>query len=198
MDAKSLTQRDLMDILGVSLDRVKSLTSGRVAKFKPEEIRALVEDLNVSADWLTTGSGPMFRVVARETQDEFARRMQVVDDLGAVVDALPLSAFEKVRIKAALTGDVGQDAARIAAPLALSPEEQLMLDRYRSSPRPLKDAALRVLLDSENPENGTKSQSGANASGTFKSRGRQINVTSHGGQAAGRDIVTGKKSRKHE
>ena len=65
------------------------------------------------------------------------------------------------------------------------------------APRNTVDA-LRVLLDSENPENGTKSQSGANASGTFKSRGRQINVTSHGGQAAGRDIVTGKKSRKHE
>ena len=45
-----------MDILGVSLDRVKSLTSGRVAKLKPDEIKALVEDLHVSADWLATGT----------------------------------------------------------------------------------------------------------------------------------------------
>lgn len=36
-------------------------------------------------------------------------------------------------------------------PLTLAPDERLLLDRYRSSPRPLQDAALRVLLGGEPP-----------------------------------------------
>ena len=133
MDAKSLSQRDLMDILGVSLDRVKSLTSGRVAKLKPDEIKALVEDLHVSADWLATGTGPMFRPQQAEDQDAFAQRMQAVSAMGAVVDALPLSEPERARLKVLLTGDPVQDGALIAQALAggLKPDEAALLDNYR-------------------------------------------------------------------
>ena len=133
MDAKSLSQRDLMDILGVSLDRVKSLTSGRVAKLKPDEIKALVEELHVSADWLATGTGPMFRPQQAEDQDAFAQRMQAVSAMGAVVDALPLSEPERARLKVLLTGDPAHDGALIAQALAggLKPDEAALLDNYR-------------------------------------------------------------------
>ncbi len=117
MAAKSMSQQDLADLLGASLSRVKAITSDRVAKLKPEEIRALVEELHVSADWLATGHGAMFRPQAQESRDDFERRMQVINDLGVVVDALPLAASEKMRTKASLTGDLVHDAELIARPL---------------------------------------------------------------------------------
>jgi len=56
----------------------------------------------------------------------------------------------------ALIGAAGADVFYIVMgdrdappPLALSAEEQLLLDRYRNSPQALKDAALRVLLGGE-------------------------------------------------
>lgn len=60
-----------------------------------------------------------------------------------------------------------------ALPEVLSSDERHLLERYRSSPQPLKDAALRVLLGGE-PPRGPK---------------KQINVSASGGQAAGRNIV---------
>ncbi len=158
MDAKSLSQRDLMDILGVSLDRVKSLTSGRVAKLKPDEIKALVEDLHVSADWLATGTGPMFRPQQAEDQDAFAQRMQAVSAMGAVVDALPLSEPERARLKVLLTGDPAHDGALIAQALAgcLKPDEAALLDNYRhASPEGKK--AIKATSDAlAKPEKGRK------------------------------------------
>lgn len=158
MDAKSLSQRDLMDILGVSLDRVKSLTSGRVAKLKPDEIKALVEDLHVSADWLATGTGPMFRPQQAEDQDAFAQRMQAVSAMGAVVDALPLPEPERSRLKVLLTGDPAHDGALIAQALAggLKPDEAALLDNYRhASPEGKK--AIKATSDAlAKPEKGRK------------------------------------------
>lgn len=147
-----------MDILGVSLDRVKSLTSGRVAKLKPDEIKALVEDLHVSADWLATGTGPMFRPQQAEDQDAFAQRMQAVSAMGAVVDALPLSEPERARLKVLLTGDPAHDGALIAQALAgcLKPDEAALLDNYRhASPEGKK--AIKATSDAlAKPEKGRK------------------------------------------
>lgn len=64
-------------------------------------------------------------------------------------------------------------------PLTLSPDEQVMLDRYRSSPRPLKDAALRVLLGGENSESGTKSQPKISIGGKFEGQVIEGNQTNH-------------------
>ena len=83
MAAKGLTQQDLADLIGASLSRVKAITSGRVAKLKPDEIKALIEELHVSADWLATGAGPMFRPPKTEDQDDFAQRIQAVSAMGA-------------------------------------------------------------------------------------------------------------------
>jgi len=135
MAAKRLTQQDLADLTGSSLSRVKAITSDRVAKLKPGEIKALVEELHVSADWLATGAGPMFRLPPQpdEEQDVFAQRMQVVNAMGAVVDALPLPEPERARLKVLLTGDAVEDGSLIAQALqtSLKPEEAALLDNFR-------------------------------------------------------------------
>ena len=56
----SFSQQDLADVMGISLDRIKSLSTGRVKKFKPEETQALVDRLGIDANWLLTGTGKMF------------------------------------------------------------------------------------------------------------------------------------------
>lgn len=56
----NLTQAKLADTLEVSIDRIKSLSSGRVSMFAPNEIKALVQKLHVSPVWLATGEGEMF------------------------------------------------------------------------------------------------------------------------------------------
>ena len=82
-------------------------------------------------------------------------------------------------------------------PLPLSPEEQLMLDRYRTSSRSLKDAALRVLLGGESSENGTKSQPSVDVSGKFKGHVQQINAPVKG-VVVGRDFVNQGRKKKRE
>lgn len=58
-----LTQAALAEVLGVNLDRVKSITSGRAKKLTREESEALVKKLRIRAEWLVTGDGPMFQAV---------------------------------------------------------------------------------------------------------------------------------------
>lgn len=55
-----LKQSDLAVAFGVSLSRVKALTSGRVKKLDREEARVLVEKFNISGNWLATGVGDIF------------------------------------------------------------------------------------------------------------------------------------------
>lgn len=47
--------------------------------------------------------------------------------------------------------DVQYIVTGIRSAQALSPDESLLLDRYRASPRELRDAALRVLLGGDGP-----------------------------------------------
>lgn len=158
MAAKGLTQQDLADLTGASLSRVKAITSGRVAKLKPDEIKALVEELHVSADWLATGTGPMFRSQQAEDQGAFAQRMQAVSAMGTVVDALPLPEPERSRLKVLLTGDAVTDGQLIAQALAggLKPDEAALLDNYRhASPEGKK--AIKATSDAlAKPEKGRK------------------------------------------
>lgn len=133
MNAKGLTQQDLADLIGASLSRVKAITSGRVAKLKPGEIRVLVERLYVSADWLATGVGPMFRPPKAEDQDALASHLQAVSAMKEVVDALPLPEPERSRLKMLLTGDATVDGKLLVQALAggFRPEELALLDNYR-------------------------------------------------------------------
>lgn len=70
--------------------------------------------------------------------------------------------------------DVQYIVTGVRSSVALAPDERLLVERYRESPRPLKDAALRVLLGAELP-------SGDAAKQTFHAP--------VSGGVAGRDIV---------
>lgn len=158
MSECNLTQQDLADLMGVPLQRVKRIALGHVKKLAPGEIRALVEELHVSADWLATGAGPMFRPQQTEDQDAFAQRMQAVSAMGTVVDALPLPEQERSRLKVLLTGDAVTDGQLIAQALAggLKPDEAALLDNYRhASPEGKK--AIKATSDAlAQPEKGRK------------------------------------------
>lgn len=55
-----LKQRELAELLMVPLHRIKSLATGKVQNFDQEEIKLLVDKLNLSSYWLASGDGEMF------------------------------------------------------------------------------------------------------------------------------------------
>ena len=71
MADRNLKQSDMADLLEVSIDRVKSLTSGRVKNLSREEGERLIRKLQVRAEWLATGEGEM---IQSEGEQEFQRR----------------------------------------------------------------------------------------------------------------------------
>lgn len=80
------------------------------------------------------------------------RRAQINYEKGErAPDALYLAAFDRAGgdVMYVLTG-------RKTAPALLPPDEAMLLDRYRASPRDLRDAALRVLLGGSAPESKIK------------------------------------------
>lgn len=90
MQARGLSQKQLAEVLGSSLQRVKFITTGRIAKLTPAEIRALVEKLQVNPVWLTTGMGEMFSAPADGTaaapailDDFFMNRLHALANAGA-------------------------------------------------------------------------------------------------------------------
>lgn len=119
----NIQQKDLAEVLGVPLHRVKSLTSGRVQKLTREEGDALVKKLNVRAGYLLDGQEPMFQGEGdqeyrqTESQDQFISRMQAINATGRIVDALPLPEREREGLKLCLTGDPVQDGRAIAEAL---------------------------------------------------------------------------------
>jgi DNA-binding Xre family transcriptional regulator len=132
MSACKLQQKDLAEVLEVPIDRVKSLTSGRVKNLTREESEALIAQLNIRADWLITGEGPMFQP-DEETQDAFITRQQSINRTTELVQALPLSKINRSRLAVLLTGDPLQDAALIANAIRaqeLSPRASALLDNY--------------------------------------------------------------------
>lgn len=56
----NLDLQNVAQIMGISLDRAKNLSSGRVKKFKPKEMQALIDKLGVNPHWLATGEGQMY------------------------------------------------------------------------------------------------------------------------------------------
>lgn len=66
MSACGLTQRELAAVLGVTVDRVKSLSSGKVQKLTPQESETLVTKLGVRPDWLVGGGQGRMRMTQHE------------------------------------------------------------------------------------------------------------------------------------
>lgn len=64
MKTCGLTQVRLSELMGVHVSRVKSITAGRVKTLTREELEILVKKLDIRAEWLVTGEGPMFKTSA--------------------------------------------------------------------------------------------------------------------------------------
>lgn len=89
MEKFDLRQTDLVEVMGSSLSRVKAMTSGRVKNFTQEELANLIDKLEIRAEWLATGSGPMIQ--DDEPQDEFANRMRNISLTHAMIDAMSVN-----------------------------------------------------------------------------------------------------------
>lgn len=131
MKAQGLKQKDLAEVLGVSLDRIKNLTSGRASKLSREEGEALIRKLNVRAEWLATGEGPMFR---SDGEQEFQRRLDAVADATQKAQMSGLDADAQTRVQMLLTGlEIGNADLVMAALNVLSSDEQQLIENYRQS-----------------------------------------------------------------
>ncbi len=139
MQECELRQVDLAEVLGVSLSRVKAMTSGRVQKLTREESQALIDKLGIRAAWLVTGEGNVFG--KDEAQDEFVSRQQAITRMNALLAAMPMSDATRARLAVLMTGDPEKDGPLIAqalsaeaqgsnAPPALTPRKAALLDNY--------------------------------------------------------------------
>lgn len=134
-DALGLTQAQFAEALGVNLDRIKSLTSGKVAKLSQAEAKAMVENLHVNPAWLATGEGEMF-----QTQPEraFAGELATLRQATDAVTSLPISDEKKVLVRDILFAVASGksdliDAAvdRVASEATcIPPHELVMVPRY--------------------------------------------------------------------
>lgn len=176
MSACSLSQQDLADLTGSSLSRVKAMSSGRVAKLKPEEIKALVQKLNIRAEWLVTGDGPMFR---SDGEQELERRLGAVAGATEKAQIDGLSADEQTRVQMLLTGleIVNADLIRQALNVLSTDEKQLIEDYRQSAPEGKK--ALRSTAR-------VFAKSGASAHAGERSD-TSISVSGFGNRVAGND-----------
>lgn len=130
-DALELTQSQLADALGVKLDRVKSLTSGKVDKLSQTETKAIVEKLHVNPEWLATGEGKMFKPVAeRSFNGELATLRQATDAVGA----LPLSDDRKSQVRdilhAVASGKTALIEMALGRPVVARTDQFIMVPRY--------------------------------------------------------------------
>ncbi|MGN7832642.1 helix-turn-helix domain-containing protein [Pseudoxanthomonas sp. 22568] len=121
MADRGLSQRELAETLGVSIDRVKSLTSGRVKKLSPDETRALVEKLHVRGDFLATGVGPVFQT---PQEQEFDRRVIAMREASAKASTFDLEPRYQEFVRDVLVG-----AAFGSAELLKSTIDQLLAEQ---------------------------------------------------------------------
>lgn len=146
MSKCKLKQQELADLLGVPLARVKRLAGGSAKKFTPEEQAALIEKLDIRAEWLVTGQAPMFQ--DDEPQEAFVDRMRAINQGRAMLDAMPLSDVVRERTGALLTGEPDNDGPLIAYALQselaptppLTARESALVENYRAAPEDAKKA----------------------------------------------------------
>ncbi len=134
MEECNLKQADLVTVLDVSLSRVKAMTSGRVAKFTPEETRRLVQTLNLSAHWLATGEGPMFNTQGGQKLGEILTQLRLMTarlvemEIDGPVASAVISIVHGVAEKDAHSL---KDGLLQAAHAMQTPDERALLDTYR-------------------------------------------------------------------
>jgi len=115
MAARGLDQAGLAEVMGVKLQRVRDLSSGRAKKLTREESEALISELQVRAEWLVTGEGAMFQ--GEETQDAFIARQRAINYTNALINAMPLSEETRLRLSVLVSGDPLKDGPLIAGAL---------------------------------------------------------------------------------
>ena len=106
MIAQGLTQKEMADLLETSVDRIKSLSSGRTKNFTIEESQILVKVVGIRAEWLITGEGDMF--VEQHLPSELTVDEQIL--LQAYRDA---SVIDKKKIFADVIGGSSTTAPRV-------------------------------------------------------------------------------------
>lgn len=133
MQQCKLKQKDLAVVLDVPLQRVKRLTGGEVKKFAPDEIRRLVQTLNLSAHWLATGEGPMFDAKGGQALGERLSQLRLCS---AAVAGMGLTGDTANAVRDIAYGVAIADAEVVATGIKLlqpdpPSDEQLLLDSYR-------------------------------------------------------------------
>ena len=135
-----LKQKDLGEVLCVPLDRVKSLTSGKVKKLDPDETRRLVQTLNLNAHWLATGTGEMFNAVGGERMSNMLIQLK---HSSSQVEQMGLEDDDAIAARDIAMGvGAGNQDVVISAIQRLRKElpadEQMLLDTYRRCTREAK------------------------------------------------------------
>ncbi|MGZ5055466.1 MAG: hypothetical protein ACXWAT_11070 [Methylobacter sp.] len=127
-----LSQKALAEVLETKLDRVKSLTSGRVDKLTREEADALIRKLHIRGDWLATGEGPMLQ---SEGEREFYRRLDSVKSATQTASNVELPEAKQQLLQELLfyaqAGDINALTAALANCEVVSKDESALLDHYR-------------------------------------------------------------------
>lgn len=141
--AKGLSQKELAEVLGVPLDRVKSLTSGKVQKLVPAEAHALVEKLHVRAQHLATGEGPLFM---SPQELELERRLAAIKTATKVASKV---SEEKKRYA------VQEDVFR-ALVESLTTDEQSLVQNFRLCAADDKEHLLKLAARLAITKKGTK------------------------------------------
>jgi DNA-binding Xre family transcriptional regulator len=131
MEECNLRQVDLAEVLEVSIDRVKSLSSGKVKAFTRDEGEKLIRKLNIRAEWLATNEGPIFRSGAEVDRD---KRLA---DVAASTQQAGLSGLtreEQALVAMLLTGLEQGNAVMVRNALDQhTPQEHKLIDWYRAA-----------------------------------------------------------------
>ena len=111
-----VTQKRLAEAMGVDLDRVKSLMSGKAQHLRPQEIAGLVKEFHLNPDYFLDASQPMLE--GGETFDEFSVRQTRMAEATTLVDFLPLDGISRARLKALMQGDPATDLKALSEAIA--------------------------------------------------------------------------------
>lgn len=131
MTALDCKQKDLAEAMGVSVDRVKNILRGRAGNLTREEGELLIRKLNVRAEWLATGKGPMFRSA---NEQELQRRLDAMADSTERAALEGLTQDEQARVQSILLGLELRKVDLVRQALdSLDAKEHKLINWYRSS-----------------------------------------------------------------
>lgn len=142
MAETGLRQTALAEALGVPLDRVKSLTSGKVKKLAPEEMRAFVEKLHVRPEFLATGEGEVLR---SSRERAFEDRLALMRDATATATSMELPGEYQDLVRDVIVGSALRNAEviRVAVERFLVAEGPRRLHSPSATPTSGEEDSLR-------------------------------------------------------